>query len=440
MKKQIVDVHVKSIGERIGRIEFELGNYSFGMDFPIQCPNHIDLDSPHQIVKNGHSFNTKSHKQQFYCETCGRYFFLHRSKFFMQFEGNIKAKLMESLIDGHLNGNTIGSYFHWSLATVRRIIDKILNNVANNIPQISKIQGKIHAKILIMDETFLKIGKKTWYLIMIMTETGQILAVELKEHRDQETLSRMVLSCEAKLDMPVDVFLTDGLSTYKGITLSFGHDIIHVRHIHQPPYGRVEIDAIHHLSVPGDVVITTIETTNDIFQKGGCFLARVKERRFSYLHPPPKKRGRKAGGKNRSQRVIIAEKNRKENHPKKKGRPPKDREKPVHVFYLCKEKGCIQTWGNSSVDAANILTKLFHIFDQKCITTNLIEKEFSILKILICFRGRRSLARWVRLINAYVWIRNNPFVLTAIMRRISLSGIAMNAALTSHLGWTAKSY
>ncbi len=436
---QIVNIQVNLIEEKIGRLDFALGNHEFNMQFIIQCPNQTAQEVPHQIVKNGHSANTKSFKQQYYCKTCKRFFFLNKCKFFTQFEQNIKNKLMETLVDGHLNGNVIGNYFHWSLSTVRRIIDKILGEISSHIPSYRGIQGKIHAKLLIIDETFLKIGKKTWYLIMVMTETGHILAVELKEHRDQETLTKMVLNAEAQLDSPINVFLSDGLTTYKGVALSFGHDLIHIRHIHQPPYGRLEISAIQHLSKPGSVKIQTLETTNDIFQNGGCFLVRVNERIISYLNPPPKKRGRKAGGKNRPQRVILNEKRQKMNDPKKRGRPKKELNSPVHVFYLNKEKGCIQAWGNSSQDAANILTKLHHIFDQKCITTNLIEKEFSILKILICFRGRRSITRWIRLINAYVWIRNNPFLLSEVMRRVSLSGVALNAALTSQMAWKVKS-
>ena len=98
--------------------------------------------------------------------------------------------------------------------------------------------GKIRARVLFMDETFLKIGGKTWYLIMGILETGQIVAVELKEHRDQETLIHLVQLCESQLEEPLDLFVTDGLTTYKGVALALHHDLIHIRHIHQPPKCR----------------------------------------------------------------------------------------------------------------------------------------------------------------------------------------------------------
>ena len=86
-------------------------------------------------------------------------------------------------------------------------------------------------------------------------------------------------------------------------------------------------------------------------------------------------------GKNRSKAVIDAEKQEKLDHPGKKGRPKKYLNNPVHVFRFDKEKGCILPWGESSQIVADVLNKKHHIFGQKCITTNLIEKEFSVLKI-----------------------------------------------------------
>lgn len=113
-----------------------------------------------------------------------------------------------------MNGKNLSELFNWSVSSATRYLDKVLETVVQNIPQYQQKWGKIHAKILFMDETFLKIGKKTWYLIMGITDTGQILAVELREHRDQETLIKLVKECEFKLDSLLEEFITDGLSTY----------------------------------------------------------------------------------------------------------------------------------------------------------------------------------------------------------------------------------
>ena len=433
MSIKTVEGQITFLKNRIGKIQFELGGHDFGMEFAIHCPYESDHAPIHEIVKNGHAANTKAKKQQFFCHTCGHYFFIHKCKYIKQFEQEIKAKLCKEIISGKVSGNDLSKLFHWSISSSIRYIDKVLDAIAQRIPYYQQQMGKIHAKILYMDETFLKIGNKTWYLIMAITETGQILSAELRKHRDQDALIEMVRYCEAQLDSRLEIFVTDGLSTYKGIALTFGHDLIHIRHIHQPPYGRVEIDVIVQSNIPGIAKRTTLATTNDIFQTGGCFLVTIEEKTIKYLTAPVQKRGRKAGGKNRPKLEINEEKSRKKNCPKKRGRPKKNPHPTPHVFYLNKEKGCIQAWGGSSEDAANVLNTLHHFFGQKCITTNLIEKEFSVLKILICFRGRRSLERWNRLIHAYCWIRNDPFILSEILAQIPLSGHAIQSALTTNL-------
>jgi transposase-like protein len=410
-------------------IRFELGGITIPLQFSVECPNQKEHNDFHLIEKNGHAVKTKAKSQQFHCRTCGRYFYAQTSRFFTQFNAQIKSKIENHLMDGNLKNLDLAKLCNWSVSSAGRILDKIFTLIEAKAPEYKEKRGKLTVKIVFMDETFLKIQKKTWYLIMAISDTGQILAAELKEHRDQATIIRMMHGIEAQMNTPIKIFATDGLTAYKGVALALHHDLIHIRHIHSPPYGRIEIDAIKLLSTPGQVEITSIATMNDIFKEGGVFLARVRKKTISVLNPPPKKRGRKRGGKNRSKQEIQAEKRQKRLHPKKRGRPKKKLTNPVHIFKIERETGSIQPWGEGSQDAANILTSVYHAFGKKCITTNLIEKEFSALKILICFRGRRSVARWKRLLMGYCGIRNNPFILASILDDVSLSGTAIRNAL-----------
>jgi len=408
---------------------FELAGQCIKVPFKVACPKEENPSNPHLIEKNGHAVKTKAKSQQFHCISCGRYFYAQTSQFFSQFETQIKRRLKKTLMDGDLKSIDIAKLCNWSVSSAGRVIDKVLSIIEAQAPAYRQSRGKMHAKIVFVDETFLKIKKKTWYLIMAVSDSGQILAAELKEHRDQDSIIRMVHEIEAQLNYPIEVLATDGFSTYKGVALALHHDLIHVRHIHQPPYGRIEVDTITLQETPEEVEVMTIATINDIFQVGGVFQARVQKRRVKVLNHPPLKRGRKAGGKNRPNGVINAEKIRKETNPKKRGRPKKNLGGTVFLFKLDKEKGCVQPWCEGAQDAANILTSLYHVFGQKCITTNLIEKEFSAFKILICFRGRRSLERWKRLLQGYCWIRNNPFLLNDVLPLVTLSGTAVRNAL-----------
>jgi len=439
MNNKIVFGIIENVNDFHAILKFELGGQSVNLEFKIECPRQQDPADLHIIEKNGHAIKTKAKSQQFHCKTCGRYFYSNTSRFFTQFDSNIKQKIEDHLMDGNLKNFDLAKLCNWSTSGAGRILDKILIEIGEKVPDLLETLGKIHVKIVFMDETFLKIQGKTWYLIMAISETGHILAAELKEHRDQETIIRMMHDIERQTDTPIPIFATDGLSTYKGVALALHHDLIHIRHIHAPPYGRVEIDAIKLLTSPGEVEITTISTINDIFQKGGVFLAQVHKKEISILNPPPKKRGRKEGGKNRPKEVIQAEKIEKEQNPKNRGRPKKKKDNPVFIFKVDKGNGCIQPWCEGAQDAANILTSVFHVFGEKCITTNPIEKEFSAFKILICFRGRRSISRWKRLVQGYCWIRNNPFIIKKILAPISLSGTAIKNALIHHLAFEVKS-
>jgi len=368
MNNKIVFGIIENVNDFHAILKFELGGQSVNLEFKIECPRQQDPADLHIIEKNGHAIKTKAKSQQFHCKTCGRYFYSNTSRFFTQFDSNIKQKIEDHLMDGNLKNFDLAKLCNWSTSGAGRILDKILIEIGEKVPDLLETLGKIHVKIVFMDETFLKIQGKTWYLIMAISETGHILAAELKEHRDQETIIRMMHDIERQTDTPIPIFATDGLSTYKGVALALHHDLIHIRHIHAPPYGRVEIDAIKLLTSPGEVEITTISTMNDIFQKGGVFLAQVHKKEISILNPPPKKRGRKEGGKNRPKEVIQAEKIEKEQNPKNRGRPKKKKDNPVFIFKVDKGNGCIQPWCEGAQDAANILTSVFHVFGEKCIS------------------------------------------------------------------------
>jgi hypothetical protein len=149
---------------------------------------------------------------------------------------------------------------------------------------------------------------------------------------------------------------------------------------------------------------TTIATINDIFKESNLFLANITHRiRKKHV---PKKRGRKKGTKNRPKAVIEAEKRQKaETPPKKRGPKNYFRSGEVHYFqYNLKERLVFPLWG-SDPQIAILLSNIGQIFAGKCITTNLVEKEWSGLKELINFRGKRSLVLWQKILPTYFVLR-----------------------------------
>ena len=205
--------------------------------------------------------------------------------------------------------------------------------------------------------------------------------------------------------------MTDDFSTYKGVATGLGHDLIHVRHVHKPPFGRACIDLIRHEEKR--VKTIHVATTNDIFQDENTFLVRVSE--SEKIKHEKGKKGRKKGGKNRPKEEIDVEKKLKKK-PKKRG--PKDpfKDAITHVYHYYKDGGRIGVLGHSNPEIAANLEALSKVFKGKCMTTNLIEQEFSTLKKLIDFRGKRTLGTWISTINFYFTVRADPTILPKVLK------------------------
>jgi hypothetical protein len=134
------------------------------------------------------------------------------------------------------------------------------------------------------------------------------MALRLVEKREQNIILEMVNDYANKLAYGLQIIVTDSFLTYKGVAVEiariFNKDIIHVRHIHQPPYGRIEIG--YYKPNPKGIDVTTLKATNEITAVNGYFLRRMSQKHLNGLEK--QKRGRKAGGKNRSKEEIEAEK------------------------------------------------------------------------------------------------------------------------------------
>ena len=132
-----------------------------------------------------------------------------------------------------------------------------------------------------------------------------------------------------------------------------------------------------------------------------------------------RKRGRKKGGKNRPKKEIAAEK-KTEKKPKKRG--PKDpfKDATTHVYHYYKKKERIGVLGHSNPEIAINLEAVAKLFKGKCMTTNLIEQEFSTLKKLIDFRGKRTLSTWISTLNFYFTVRADPTILSKVLKGIRI--------------------
>ncbi|MHA1785368.1 MAG: DDE-type integrase/transposase/recombinase [Candidatus Helarchaeota archaeon] len=383
-----------------------VNDISSQVEVPILCPISLRGCKSKEIVKNGHDTSVKGSPQIFHCKDCGKYFYAHTSAFFQEVELRLREELLEFFVQGKFNADGLKSMLNCSKSTISRIFQQVVNAMNESTSLLDLWSFPKSCEALFVDETWININGKTFYLIVVVNEEQEVLAWDLVESRTKERIISILRQVESRIDKQISILVTDDFSTYKGVATGLAYDLTHVRHVHKPPYGRICIDLIRHSKK--SVKTIHVATMNDIFQKENTFLVRVSESQKTKHETG--KRGRKKGSKNRPKKIIRAEKKRKR---KRKKRGPKNPFKhgKTHVYHYFNDERGIGVLGHSNPEIGANLEELAKIFKEKCITTNLIEQEFSSLKKLIDFRGKRTLSTWISTINFYFTIRANPEIL-----------------------------
>jgi len=332
---------------------------------------------------------------------------------------SINERLFSVLKDGKIDYKLLGEILGSSPSAISTLLRVIVGKVANHPKTNIFWKSPINGEVVFIDETFIKIFKKTRYLIVFLSEKGSVLAFELVEKRSKEKILELFKKAESRLPNPCKVMVTDDFQTYKCVAVELERDIIHVRHIYAPPYNRMVIDVIER---KGNEVITHhFATTNDILVYSNVFIVRVSKT-VKNIHQKGK-RGRKKGGKNRSKAEITEEKRQKEEQKDKKKRGPQDpfKDAETHVYSYVKEEGLIRPIGGSDERVAKCLKLLLGWFQGKHITTNPVENIYSVLKKLIDFRGKRDLDYWRLLLTYFFTVRECPLILKEVLSELKLS-------------------
>ena len=434
-----------------GTIHFNLGDVTGKFHFKVTCPNQRKHERHHHIKKNGHDGSVKGHPQQYYCHTCGGSFYAHTSGYFHGLFNQLKQRLKRALKGGRLDLQLLIAKLDLSPTAASRLLAALLRHL-HDLAELHRYKElPRNGKVLFCDETFLTIQGEQWYIVVLRNEEGKVLDAFLVRHRSMDVLLPHFRKALQRMPRGVEVIVTDDFTAYQAVVLALQINLVHVRCIHKPPYGRVVIDAIQW---EGRVAhYTTAATISDVLKEGNTFLARVSKH-----DKKPKKSGGKLGRpknhKNRPKEVILAEKAERarkkaekarqaaeaaeleaekarqeaekagletENAgqeikaaesdtalvkpPLRRGRKNYTREGEVHVFHYNPTAKEVQPVGGSDEEVARVFTILLKYFVGLCITTNLEEGFFSVLKRLIHFSGWRAPELWANLIDLHVVLR-----------------------------------
>ena len=205
---------------------------------------------------------------------------------------------------GTSNNKRLKDALNKSDSSISELLERIVA-IVNESPSALAFWSKpVDALAILSDESFLTIRDKTWYILAIRTPEGEVLNIDIVEHRTADILLDIVITALNRFITLFKIFMTDGFSAYKNVAKKIGYDLIHVQCIPEPPYKRVIIDQI--LYVGNEVITTTLATGDDILKETNAFVAQDSLRIEKIEH---RKRGRPKGSKNGSGK-------------KKKGTPP----------------------------------------------------------------------------------------------------------------------
>src|SRR4030043_631685 len=215
-------------------------------EIKIECPNAPKDCSSENVIKRGHDTKVQGHPQHYECSDCDRHFYPHTSGFFSNLESSINERLFSVLKEGKIDTDLLCEMLGSSPSTISNLLRFIVEKVANHPKTKVFWEQPMNGEAIYIDETFIKIEKKMWYLIVFLSEKGNVLAFELVKKRTKDKILELFKKAERRLGKTVKLFVTDDFSAYKSVATDLGRDIIHVRHIHSPPYGRIVVDAIEH--------------------------------------------------------------------------------------------------------------------------------------------------------------------------------------------------
>lgn len=393
----------------------------------LACPSTLGGCSSQAIIKHGHDTSVKGHPQHYECKECDRHFYPHTSGVFSQLKHSINERLFSVLYKGKIDTKLLGEILGSSPATISKIMSLIIEKVANHPKTEIYWKSPISAKAIFIDETWINISKRTWYLVVLLNEKGNVLTFELVKKRTSDKIIELILRAERRLNQPVGMLITDDFSTYKGVATGLKRDLIHVRHIHQPPYGRIVIDKIEFTKK--EIITTHLATTNNILLETNTFIIRISKSVKRIYETG--KRGRKRGGKNRPKTVIEQEKRQKKENKGKRRRGPINPFKhgKTHIYHFNHKEGLFHPRYGSDETVAVCLKQLCSVFKDKHITTNPVENVFSVIKKLIDFRGRRDLEQWRLLTRYYFTVREYPTILKEIINDLEFSPQIRHKAL-----------
>jgi len=358
------------------------------VEFPILCPR-CGFQS-NNLKKNGHDKKIQGHPQVFSCKTCRSHFYPHTSFIFKEFTEIVIERALKFLYVEKYSASAVAELCGASKSTISKLqhhCTELLNyklaTIKTKTEQLLECVKLPTARqnTIWWDETFIKINRQNYCLILIINGLGKVLAYSFSKTRTAKEYVQLLTPFQESLPKPL-VIITDGFRAYESVCKQLNCEVFLIQHIHSHPWE----DAKLHRFVPDesthDIHQTSILIPYDALTKQECQQGTVLTRIHKFKDPtiPKQPKGRPKGKKDTKKRASYGSLKKLKEERKKKKRGPKTL-KSNGIPFTFDPKRCDSGWNitirknslNSPKSPEEIIIDIKQLLD---VTSDVMEGGF----------------------------------------------------------------
>jgi len=427
-------------------LEFESGERFLFGSIPIQCP----ICGSEQVRAYGTRKRKNGRIESFRCQnmTCSSFrnrggiqFCLTSSKLYRELIWMKLQNLSHNLFEDGIKYSALAEQYQISISEISSLRFCIQTFISQHVSSEALVDISQPDRAIAMDETYIKIDGKTYYVILATGyTTHKCLGMKISESRYEQDMREVFDEADRNTIEGISTITADALNATQAMAKNLGREITLIIHKHKTPYDKV---VIRHFTYKDKNRITTeVGVKTDVFKHRKKREFFWRERIDSILPPTPKKKGRPLG---------KWKKKKKPKKPKQK----RGRKGLFTVFtqgkkaYLKSDPGrlVLQIGLNVPIAVSTGLHAAFELFARMSIQNNLSEHLNSLIKALVGFYGPKNADTITSKIRITLRVWNQPNLLQNIRVDRWFHGPIFLKALNvreierlQELGWIINNY
>ncbi len=370
-------------------------HFKQSIQFDILCP----VSGCKEIKANG--FDTKfDHPVQFYkCKIHRRNFYAHTSWLMKELAEIIIGRILLLIFAGGTPGNDVAERYHLSASTLSNLVNQSEKYVDSMIDRINKQSRELSdlqlpvilEEVIWIDETFFKVGKKSWALILAVDYNGKVLGWKFGRKRESKDIIG-VLTQVGQYMPDWKVVIGDGAKPYASAVRSFHKRVYLIQQFHTNPWkwARItEFTPVNSQKIIENVIELDYQALLPESPQIGFAISKPYK-----VNIAKKKRGRKPGQKNGTGKGKYRKKLNKKKRGSKSARKSGRAFQFGHTLNLL-EIDWLQTSPKGvDIPSKEIIGRLLWVskmvIGDKSIVSNRVESVNSEFKLIIPNRGMQN--------------------------------------------------